>query len=512
MQTKIKLIIISLVFFSWACSTKKTVVVEGKIIGDEISRVEYVIPINGTLNPFMTDTLKTDSLGNFLIEIPIQNPGFIFFRPFYHNKPTVRTGALILAEPGEKYNLIIDPTIEENNFTIKGKYANAINEYNKLPGDVLFSLPNDKLMEYAKDSVAASIQNRITDIREKEISMFKEMAEKGELSEDILKLVEADRYCFYNALMTAVVSIKYSSTKNLKSRGVVMTPELREMYLYKDEMIDVWKSSFVFPDSLNAYFSQSPWWYTYQNFHIGCDLDSQLNQNPEKKNELASGEFAITNRLNTTAKLYVPDELFETYFANELSYEAGLFGENSYEILSLYDQFVNDYPNSEYTPYLTPYFEKLRDYHRKSLDAGFGENVNFVENYPELNTLAKCIEPFKGKKVYVDVWATWCAPCRAEFLKKETLEKVLKEHNIEMLYISIDADSSDKAWKDFLKYYEPAGFHVRANQQLTDDLSKVQHDGKPGTLGVPFHLMFDEEGTRIDFPKEIKEYLELSSL
>ncbi len=141
MKNQIKLIIISLAFFSWACSTKNTVVIDGKIIGDEISRVEYAIPINGTLNPFMTDTLKTDSVGNFAIEIPIQNAGFIFFRPFYHNKPTVRTGALILAKPGEKYQLIIDPSNEENNFTIKGKYAKAINEYNKLPGDVLFSLP-----------------------------------------------------------------------------------------------------------------------------------------------------------------------------------------------------------------------------------------------------------------------------------------------------------------------------------------------------------------------------------
>ncbi len=371
---------------------------------------------------------------------------------------------------------------------------------------------HDQLMEYAKDSVASSIQNRITDAREKEISMFKTMVEKGELSEDLFKRIEADRYCFYNALMTAVVSIKYSSTKNLKSRGVVMTPELREMYLYKDEMVDVWKSSFVFPESLNANFSQSPWWYTYQDFHIGCDLNGELNPNHEKKNEFASGEFAKTNRLNTTAKLYVPDELFETYFANELSYDAFLFGENSYEILLLYDQFVNDYPNSEYTPYLKPYFEKLRDFHRKSMEAGFGENVRFVEDYQGLNKLAECIESFKGKKVYVDVWATWCAPCRAEFLKKETLDKILNEKDIEMLYISIDGDGSDKAWKDFLKYYEPAGYHLRANQQLVDDLRSVQHSGGAGSLGIPFHLMYDENGNKIDFPAEIKEYLEMSSL
>lgn len=508
MQNQIKLSFIVLVLFCWACTNKSSVIINGKIIGDEISRVEYAVPINGTLNPFMTDTLKTDSLGNFQLEIPFQNAGFIFFRPFYHNKPTVRTGALLLAEPGEKYQIFIDPSNEENNFTIKGKYANAINEYNKLPGEILFSLTRKLVNEFHKDSIASSIQRKITVTREKEVSVFKDLYEKGELSEELLKLVEADRFCYYSSIMAAVIGSKYSTTK--RSTGTKPTPEQAEMYLYKDEMYDVWKSSFYLPTSLNTYFSQSPWWYTYNSFHIFFNLDGELNPNPEKKNELVSTEFATTNRLNTTAKQYVSDELFEAYYANELSY-AIMDGENSYEFLMLYDQFVNDYPNSEYTPYLTPYFEKLRDYHRKSLSPDFSENVIFIDESQSLNTLAGCIVSFKGKKVYVDVWATWCAPCRAEFLKKEALDKVLKEQNIEVLYISIDGDGSDKAWKDFLKYYEPSGYHLRANQQLVEDLRSVQHSGGEGPLGIPFHLMYDENGNRMDFPKEIKAYHELTS-
>ena len=172
MQNQIKLTIIALALFSWACSTKNTVVIDGEIIGNEISRVEYAIPINGALSPFMTDTLKTDSLGNFHLEIPFQNPGFIVLRPFYKNRPALRKGAILLAEPGENYQVLIDPSNEENNFKVEGKYAKAINEYNKLPEDVLFSIPSKLLLEFSEDSVASSLLNKITNAREKEISIF----------------------------------------------------------------------------------------------------------------------------------------------------------------------------------------------------------------------------------------------------------------------------------------------------------------------------------------------------
>lgn len=54
------------------------------------------------------------------------------------------------------------------------------------------------------------------------------------------------------------------------------------------------------------------------------------------------------------------------------------------------------------------------------------------------------LSAFRGKYVYIDVWATWCVPCVAEIPNLLAMKDSLKNNNIEILSISIDKDRD--AW------------------------------------------------------------------
>ena len=60
------------------------------------------------------------------------------------------------------------------------------------------------------------------------------------------------------------------------------------------------------------------------------------------------------------------------------------------------------------------------------------------------------ISDFKGKVIYIDIWATWCGPCMREMPFLETLVQNYKS-DVDVAIISISVDEDEAAWKGFLK-------------------------------------------------------------
>jgi thiol-disulfide isomerase/thioredoxin len=60
-----------------------------------------------------------------------------------------------------------------------------------------------------------------------------------------------------------------------------------------------------------------------------------------------------------------------------------------------------------------------------------------------------CFDDFKGQYIYVDIWASWCLPCRQEAPFFEALKERYKAKNLVFLSLSIDESESD--WRGFLQ-------------------------------------------------------------
>lgn len=99
------------------------------------------------------------------------------------------------------------------------------------------------------------------------------------------------------------------------------------------------------------------------------------------------------------------------------------------------------------------------------------------------------LSDLKGKKVYIDVWATWCGPCVKEIPSLKKLEKELHEENIEFVSVSIDSEKDKEKWKEFIKEKEMTGVQLMANNAWESDVATGYN-----VKAIPRFLLIDEEG------------------
>jgi thiol-disulfide isomerase/thioredoxin len=151
-----------------------------------------------------------------------------------------------------------------------------------------------------------------------------------------------------------------------------------------------------------------------------------------------------------------------------------------------YAAFRKQYPESPFNAALQQGAQGVEDYNRK-VAAGFSKEQRFVENAGKLSSFGELAAAFKGKTMYVDVWATWCSPCKDAFAHNKALKELLKKNGAEALYVSIDGARDSTRWKDMIKYYDLAGYHVRATPAMGEDIRRLF--GIRGALYIPRYMI-----------------------
>jgi thiol-disulfide isomerase/thioredoxin len=101
----------------------------------------------------------------------------------------------------------------------------------------------------------------------------------------------------------------------------------------------------------------------------------------------------------------------------------------------------------------------------------------------------KSLADFKGKVVLLNIWASWCVPCREEMPALDKLEQELGGKDFAVIAVNIDKGGPDKA-RDFL--VETGATHLGL---YTDPTSKMFAVLK--TVGMPTTLVLDRDGKEI---------------
>jgi thiol-disulfide isomerase/thioredoxin len=121
-------------------------------------------------------------------------------------------------------------------------------------------------------------------------------------------------------------------------------------------------------------------------------------------------------------------------------------------------------------------------------------------NYENFKGGTSSLKDFRGKYVYIDVWATWCGPCKIEIPFLKELEAKFHNRNIEFISISVDdarrsgtMDKAYKAWRTMV-----ADKNLTGTQLITGNGWDVEFIKKYKIDGIPRFILIDPKGNIID--------------
>lgn len=103
------------------------------------------------------------------------------------------------------------------------------------------------------------------------------------------------------------------------------------------------------------------------------------------------------------------------------------------------------------------------------------------------------LEDFKGKYVYIDVWATWCGPCRGEIPFLQKIEEKYHDKNITFISISVDVDKDFEKWKKFVADKSLGGVQLFADKNWESDFIKAF-----GINSIPRFILIDPNGVVVE--------------
>lgn len=137
--------------------------------------------------------------------------------------------------------------------------------------------------------------------------------------------------------------------------------------------------------------------------------------------------------------------------------------------------------------------KEIKETYTKLLAIAPGKVSPKFAGYENINGGATSLDDLKGKFVYVDVWATWCGPCKAEIPSLKALEKEYHKENIEFVSISVDKAADHDKWVAMVNDKELKGVQLFADKDWSSDFVK-------GYLikGIPRFILIDPQGNIVN--------------
>ena len=256
----------------------------------------------------------------------------------------------------------------------------------------------------------------------------------------------------------------------------------------KQEMLDsvgIWIEGFYLTDTLNAMFGSRPELFNeilayYQQRRLAA-LDS-LGL-PSLLREIAIARM-MTDKITHDVK---PMEEYQLQTLRENVHQPYLLG----EVLRINDQLIAALKATE--TIVTPDPRPLADLRE-------GEDI-----------FNKIVEPYRGRYIYLDVWGSWCAPCKQMMTFVPQMKEQLKD--LDIVYLYLCNRSSEESWKTSISLFHLTGencihYNLPDNQQSALE-RYIGISGYPTyKIVMPNGKLLPTQAPRPDHPEAIRKMIE----
>jgi len=103
----------------------------------------------------------------------------------------------------------------------------------------------------------------------------------------------------------------------------------------------------------------------------------------------------------------------------------------------------------------------------------------------------KILNENKDKVIYIDIWATWCSPCKQQISHSLRMHEMLKDKDVSFMYFC--CSSEQQTWKNVIKQYQMKGNHILLNDDQYEYLKN-----RFLISGIPRYILIDKNGEIIN--------------
>jgi|GEM_PF-2753000 len=148
------------------------------------------------------------------------------------------------------------------------------------------------------------------------------------------------------------------------------------------------------------------------------------------------------------------------------------------------DSLVNDFyalcKNISYRELIKKRYESQRDLSSGKVAPDF--------NLTDVNGKKISLKSLHGKIVFIDFWASWCAPCIAGLPQTLALQEKFKS-STDVAFVYINMAEPDAAWRNAMQKFELSNLNLYADQKQERELRS-----KYGFNGIPHYVLIDKDG------------------